>query len=186
MQIRDRDGKVTATGNAVNQADQDLLTAINDSSVVVNLEATKDNYTASGNWFVGGAFGGSTVDANGVTQVTQTVNPKHTKAIDKFYGSDKGVGVLHEVLEGYFGGVNSPGNGAPTFADVTAGNATGQGYTNAHNAADASDPRHVAPTVSQDPTSGHLYINKQVPNPASPLLPTVNVEKKINNLKHKR
>ena len=182
----DDNGNVTAQGNAVTQADQDLLTAINDHTVVVNVDATKDNYTASGNWFVGGAFGGSTVDANGITQVTQTVNPKHTKQIDKFYGSDKGVGVLHEVLEGYSGGANSPGNGAPTFADVAAGNAVAQGYLNAHNAADTSDPRHIPPTISQDPTSGHLYINKLVPNPISPLLPQINVEKKINNLKHKR
>jgi RHS repeat-associated protein len=181
----DDNGKVSATGTANTQADQDLLTAINDNSVVVNVDATKDNYTAGGNWFVGGAFGGSTVDANGVTQTTQTVNPKHTKTIDKFYGSEKGVTVMHEVLESYFGGRDNPGNGAPTFQDVQNNTPTAQGYLSAHNNANTSDPRHNDPTISQDPNTGHLFINKSVPNPIHPALPQVNKEKKINNLKHK-
>src|SRR5690606_27401825 len=55
----DENGKVTASGKAKTDADKALQTAINDENNVVVVDATSSNYTKDGNWFVGGAFGGS-------------------------------------------------------------------------------------------------------------------------------
>lgn len=176
----DKNGKVTAKGKAKTAADKKLLSAINDKNVVVNVTATSSNFTKDGKWFVGGAFGGSKVNKDGKTVAEQTVNTDHTKTIDEFYGAEKGVSVLHEVLEAYVGAVDSPGIGAPTFADVQKKTPSGVGYLNAHNKVEKIDSRHVAPTISQDPKTGHLYLNKP-----HPVIPQLNVEKLINNLSKK-
>jgi len=92
-----------------------------------------------------------------------------------------GVSVLHEVLEAYVGGKDSPGTGVPTFDDVKNKTSNGTNYLNAHNKVEALDPRHVAPTISQDPKTGQLYINKP-----HPVIPQLNTEKLINNLSKKK
>ncbi|CAM3178949.1 hypothetical protein DRF59_12955 [Chryseobacterium flavum] len=71
-----------------------------------------------------------------------------------------GVSVLHEVIESYLGGVNSPGSGIPTFDKTTA---EFKAYEKAHNETERIDPRHIAPVKSQDPVDGKLYINKPHP-----------------------
>lgn len=175
----DDNGKVTASGKAKTDADKILLEAINSTSVEVNINATSSNFTDAGNWYVGGAFGGSTVDGNGKVITDQTVNPEMTQKIDEFYGVQKGVSVLHEVIESYIGGKESPGIGAPTFADVQNNTPTGLGYLNAHNKTDALDPRHVSPNIVADPTG--IYISKF---PYDPNIPkALNPEILINNLK---
>ncbi len=177
----DDNGKVTAKGKAKTDADKTLLEAINSETVEVSINATDSNFTDSGNWFVGGAFGGSEVNEDGKTVANQTVNPEQTETIDEFYGVQNGVSVLHEVLEAYVGGKDSPGTGAPTFDDVKNKTSNGTNYLNAHNKVEALDPRHVAPTISQDPTTGQLYINKP-----HPVIPQLNTEKLINNLSKKK
>lgn len=170
-------GIVSASGKARTNADRTLLQAINSEIVEVNINATNNNFTDSGNWFVGGAFEGSEVNTDGKTITKQTVNTEQTETIDSFYGMEKGVSLLHEVIESFIGGKDSPGTGSPTFEDVQNNTSNGQNYLNAHNQAGTIDPRHVAPTISQDPTSGHLYINKP-----HPVIPQINTEKLINNL----
>ena len=177
----DDNGKVTASGNAKTDADKKLQEATTDTNVVVNVNATSSNFTDDGHWFVGGAFGGSKVDAESKIQTSQTVNPEQTKKIDEFYGAEKGVSVLHEVIESYIGGKESPGIGGPTFDDVANKIPNGVGYLNAHDKTEAVDPRHIAPTTSQDPTTGQLYINK----PHS-TFPQLNVELIINDLSKKK
>jgi RHS repeat-associated protein len=175
----DKTGKLTATGVAKTDADKTLLSAIKDKSVVVQVNATSSNYTGEGKWFAGGAFGGSKVNPDGKTYTSQTVNPEQTKKIDNFYGAALGVSVLHEVLESYIGGTDSPGIGAVTGDDVEKNTPTGVGYVNAHNKAQAIDPRHVVPNVSADPTG--IYISKF---PFDPMLPkSLNPEILINDLK---
>lgn len=175
----DASGKVTSSGKAKTAADKKLQEAITDTNVVVNVNATSSNFTDKGNWFVSGAFEGSKVDADGKVQTSQTVNPEQTKKIDDFYGAEKGVSVLHEVIESYIGGKESPGIGAPTFDDVKNKTATGVGYENAHDKTEAIDPRHIAPNIIQDPSG--IYISKL---PYSPNIPiSINPEILINNLK---
>lgn len=74
-----------------------------------------------------------------------------TQTIDEFYDVKKGVSVLHEVLESYIGGLESPGVGGPTFDNTTP---EFKAYKSAHDKTDATDPRHKAPDISQDPKTG--------------------------------
>ena len=67
-----------------------LLAAINDTKVKVNINATSSNSTSNGNYFVGGAFGGSTVNKDGTVSTSQTVNPTQTGKEDSFYGEKVG------------------------------------------------------------------------------------------------
>ena len=175
----DENGNVTAKGKAKTDADKKLLAAINDSNVTVEVDGTSSNFTDSGNWYVGGAFGGSTVNEDGSVTVNQTVNPEMTGKIDEFYEVENGVSVLHEVIEAYIGAVDSPGIGAPTFDDVKNKTPNGVGYKNAHDKTEALDSRHVAPNIIVDPAG--IYISKF---PYDPNIPkSLNPEILINNLK---
>lgn len=175
----DDNGKVTASGKAKTVADKTLLEAVNSTSVEVNINATSSNFTDEGNWYVGGAFGGSTIDENGKVITNQTVNPEMTQKIEEFYGAATGVSVLHEILESYIGGKDSPGIGAPTFEEVQKKTRNGMGYLNAHNKAEALDPRHVAANLISDDTG--IYISKFPYNVNIPK--SINPEILINNLK---
>lgn len=69
----DSDGKVTTgelkKGTTASTADNKLKEATKDKNITVTVNATDSNYTKSGNWFVGDAYGGSATNADG------TVNP---------------------------------------------------------------------------------------------------------------
>lgn len=174
----EKTGQLSATGTAETAADTKLLEAINSETVEVTVTATSSNFTSDKNWFVGGAFEGSEI-VDGITEASQTVNPDHTGKIENFYNMEKGVSVLHEVLEAYVGAVESPGIGPPTFADQEKNTPTYTGYKNAHVKAIQMDPRYVEPNVIADPKG--IYISKF---PYSPLIPkSINPELLINNLK---
>jgi hypothetical protein len=161
-------GKISATGEAKTDADKKLQEAVNDKDVVVKVNATSSNYSANGKWFVGGSFGGSEVK-DGKTITTQTLNPDQAKKITDFYGGQKGEPVLHEIIESYIGGKDSPGTPAPTFDKNSPGYAA---YLSAHNKAVALDPRHINLNSSAGPDG--IYISKFPYDPAIP--PTLNPE----------
>ena len=171
----DDKGKVTGAlkeGATITPAEQKLLDATSDSSVVVNLNATSEN-SVDNTVLLGGAFGGSEVDANGIVQTNQIMNPNQGEIIDKTVGRPKGSVVMHEILESYIAGKNNPG--APGFG--IGGDLSEVPYTNAHNAANRLDPTHKNYSVSQtidsvDVTIGGTrfgtvttYINKSVTTP---------------------
>src|SRR5690606_16049871 len=172
----DENGKVTASGKAKTDADKALQTAINDENNVVVVDATSSNYTKDGNWFVGGAFGGSDLmfggKDDGKAIANQTVNPDHTKAIDKMNGMPEGTSVLHEVLEAYNGAKDNPGTQPPTFDDVANKTPEGLKYLDAHNKAMTTDPRFKPPNSSQG--ADGIYISKFPYDPAIP--PALNPE----------
>lgn len=117
-----KNGKLSATGTAKTEADKTLLNAINDPKVVVTLNSTTSNYNSNGKWIAGGSFDGSKVGQDGKTYTSQTVNPNQTAKIDNFYETGKGVAMLHETLEPYNGGINSPGtNGNISMEDIQEG-----------------------------------------------------------------
>jgi hypothetical protein len=173
-------GKISASGDAVTEADKTLLEAINSETIDVNINATNCNYNENGNWFVGGSFDGSEVKEDGKVVAGQTVNPNHTKSIDKMNGIPEGVTVLHEVIEAYNGAVDSPGANAPTFEDVANKTASGEAYLKAHNKTVKTDPRYKSPNVSQG--ADGIYISKF---PYNPNLPTsLNPEIQLFKLKN--
>ena len=173
-----KDGKITAKGKAKTDADKMLLESINSENIIVGIDATSSNFTDAGNWFVGGAFGGNKVDENGKTKAKQTVNPEMTKKIDEFYEAGEGVSVLHEVLEAYIGAKESPNTSAGiTFEDVANKTLNAMNYLNAHDKANALDPRHVELNIIQEPN--RILLSKF---PYDPLLPKyLNPEIIINN-----
>lgn len=168
----DENGKVTATGKATTNADKALQNATTDTKVTVNVNATSSNYTKGGNWFAGGAFGGSEVKKDGKVEATQTVNPDHTKKMEDLSGVPTGVSVLHEILEAYQGAKDNPGTSAPTFSDVENGTPAGVAYKNAHDKAEGLDPRFKAPNLSVDQSG--VYITKFPYDPSVP--PALNPE----------
>ena len=172
----DDKGKVTATGKAKTNADKTLQTAVNDKDNIVVVDPTSSNYTKDGNWFVGGAFGGSDLmfgeKDDGKAVANQTVNPDHTKAIDEMNEMPNGTSILHEVLESYNGAKGSPLTQAPTFDDVKNKTPDGVAYLKAHDKALATDPRFKPPNSSQGPDG--IYISKFPYNPNIP--PALNPE----------
>lgn len=149
----DGNGKVTYTQNiqiptsntpVTPSADaQQLMTAIDDHSVTVTVDANSSKTTSTGNYKIGGAFMGNTVTNNSVlppggsppaavreVQAKQDIDPNVLGAMDNYYNKP-GASTLHEVTESYQGAKISQQSG------VSAGNsgASPAVYTAAHNAA---------------------------------------------------
>ncbi|WP_317043246.1 RHS repeat-associated core domain-containing protein [Chryseobacterium sp. OV279] len=136
----DENGKVTGSvkeGAKATKAEQKLLEATNDHSVIVNLEATSANQTADGNYIVSGAYGGNKVvkNENGetITEGYQTLNPNQAEKVDKAEKSPQGSAALHEILESYISASETPGSNKGNIPN----------YLNAHNKASALDPDRI-------------------------------------------
>ncbi|WCT13635.1 DUF6443 domain-containing protein [Mucilaginibacter jinjuensis] len=113
-----------------------LMAAIDDHSVTVNVDATNNKTTSSNSLFIGGAFSGNTVTAasspGGTATVStkQEINPTVLGAADAPYGK-AGANTLHEVTESYQGAKLSQATG------VSSGDSKSPGtvYPAAHAAA---------------------------------------------------
>ncbi len=132
----DANGKVTATQDGTGKLSKDaqqLSNAINDNSIVVNVNAENTTTTQSGNLYIGGAFLGNTITkgANGNTVVAeQEVNPGVLSKVSTAHGKP-GADILHEVTEAYQGGLISQKKGVSSPAS----NQPGSVYQKAHNRA---------------------------------------------------
>lgn len=136
----DKNGKVTGSvkeGATATKAEQKLLEATNDKSVIVNLEATSANQTADGNYIVSGAYGGNKVveGENGetITEGYQILNPNQAEKVDKAEKSPQGSAALHEILESYISASETPGSSKENTPN----------YLNAHHKAGALDPDRI-------------------------------------------
>ncbi len=143
-------GKLSATGKARSNSDKQLLKAINSSNVVVNVTATNNTNTSTGNLYVGGAFMGNSISTETTTTVTnnkpfteisetyttvtaqQEVNPGVLGKMSTANGKP-GADMLHEVTEAYQGaeislasGVSSPSSGPGSVYQTAHNNATKQ------------------------------------------------------------
>lgn len=137
----DKNGKIGYTRNkqgsgnlTLNSSAQQLMDAIDDHSVTVNVDASSSKTAPGGEVFVGGVFLGNKVSsgANGKTTVDaqQQINPGVLESIDDYFGKP-GVSTLHEITEAYQGAVLSQ------FVKLPSGNSSefGTVYQNAHRAA---------------------------------------------------
>ena len=121
----------------VAKADKELLKAINDTKITVEINATDENFINDKNLtIVGGAFGGSIINEDGTITANQTVNPNQAEIIDDISGAKQGVTAMHETLEAYSGAQKSPG--ALGF------NQDRKSFLKAHNRALKLDPRGKA------------------------------------------
>ncbi|WP_271782409.1 DUF6443 domain-containing protein [Aquimarina algiphila] len=134
----DKNGKVTYTQNGKGILSKDakqLTTAIDDSSITVNVNAENTKTTSTGNLYVGGAFMGNTVTKNPTTgnnEVTaeQEVNPKVLKKFNDA-NSKPGQGMLHEVTEAYEGALISQKSGVSSPKSNEVGSVYPQAHLNA-------------------------------------------------------
>ncbi len=85
-------GKLSATGEAKNEADKELLAAITDTNITVEVNAVDGFRTENDTPFIGGSFDGSKVKDDGTVSANQTANPKVLNQIDGLSGSKKGAG----------------------------------------------------------------------------------------------
>ena len=129
-------GNITYTqvdGAKLGKDAKQLMNAIDDHSITVNVNAENTTTTQSGNLYIGGAFSGNTVTngANGNTVVAeQEVNPGVLNKASTAHGKP-GADILHEVTEAYQGGLMSQKSGISSPASNQAGSV----YQNAHNRA---------------------------------------------------
>ncbi len=133
----DKSGKVSYTQNGTGKLSKDaqqLTSAIDDSSVTVNVNAENTTTTAAGDLYIGGAFSGNTVakDASGNTTVTaeQEINPGVLNKASTGNGKP-GADILHEVTEAYQGALISEKKGVSS----PAANKSGSVYGKAHRKA---------------------------------------------------
>jgi hypothetical protein len=176
----DANGKVSYTnveGATPNANATQLTTAIDDHSIIVNVNATDSRTIAMG----GESFGGnivtptSTPGGTNTVNATQNINPNITQAADDFYGKP-GANTLHGITEAYQGAKISQASGAstgPAIVNTATGGVSNAVYNAAHAAATPqSGPIHAGFVDSQGrliPTGVgaiHLSIYVQKPDDA--------------------
>ena len=100
-------------GKSLSPEGEQILHAIRDKRINVNINATSSNTTEGDKPFFGGAFLGNTLslvknNKDGVAKyrvnTKQDVNPSDLKALSDYYGMP-GQDMLHEVTESYEGGL---------------------------------------------------------------------------------
>jgi hypothetical protein len=87
-----------------------LMNAIDDHSVIANVNATGKNSTPNGEIVVGGAFlDTDVITQDGITKAVsfQQVNPDQLESQSNYYGKP-GKDMLHEITESYIAGRLSP------------------------------------------------------------------------------
>jgi RHS repeat-associated protein len=141
-------GQLTAMGKPKSKLDIELLKAIEDKEVRVNLYSTKDNSFKSKDGStqpitIGGYDGSEkkteTVDGREkeIVETTQYINMEQSEKAEKAGVSNQGSDVFHEAIESYYGGQNDPGG---TY-DPTK-------WQEAHDKAHAADP--TAPELNRN------------------------------------
>ncbi len=106
------------------------MKAFSSTSVTVNMVAENTKETPTGGVYIGGAFMGNTVNADGTVVANQLINPQVLDAMSNAYGKP-GQGVLHEMTEAYQGGIISQRTGISSPMS----NQPGSVYPQAHNLA---------------------------------------------------
>ncbi len=147
----DANGKVTYTQSGDSKLSKDaqqLANAIDNSSIVVNVNAENTTTTQSGDLYIGGAFSGNTVIGKDVLNAissaffgkggfekdmvvtNQEVNPNVLGTMSTALGKP-GADMLHEVTEAYQGGLISQKQGTSSPAS----NKPGSVWPRAHGRA---------------------------------------------------
>jgi RHS repeat-associated protein len=112
----EKTGLLSASGEAKNDYDKTLLTAINSLDVTVNLKTTTNETIAVGGVkgdVVVGAYAGSSKTKDGKVEATQFINMNHASKVEDAGVTKQGNLVGHEVIESFIaaqenGGVNQP------------------------------------------------------------------------------
>ncbi|QHS56421.1 RHS repeat-associated core domain-containing protein [Mucilaginibacter sp. 14171R-50] len=140
----DDKGNVTYSKSApdplIGKDAKQLIAAIDDHTVNVNVTATKGNIISTVD-FVGGAFLGNDLLPSGNVNTKQVISPEILEKMDNYFGSP-GKTTLHEVTESYNGAKIAQSNGVSSpFASPSEVANPNSDYQKAHKAAtDQSGP----------------------------------------------
>jgi RHS repeat-associated protein len=156
----DSKGKVSYAQNStgpLTAGASKLASAMDDQSVSVNVVAENTKSTANGSQYVGGSYGGNTVDPlTHTVQATQEINPGVLEKASTYYGTP-GADTLHEVVESYVGGTMAKTSGVSSGDSNTAGST----YEAAHNETEKVAPQSAMYMENLDKngvnTGGELY-----------------------------
>ncbi|MEO7211167.1 hypothetical protein [Mucilaginibacter sp.] len=137
-------GNITYTqvaGTALTADATKLKNALDDHSIVVNVNATNNTTDMLGGAFRGNDVTTTMVDGKNMVVANQEINPKTTSTIDSFY-EKPGANTLHEVTEAFAGAKLAQASGLSTRAatqeDVLNPNSV---YSTAHaSAVDQAGP----------------------------------------------
>jgi hypothetical protein len=162
----DSSGKVTASQSVIGPLTKeanDLLSATTDSSVIVNVSATDNDFVSDNSAPLLGQFMGNSFTNLGPTfevSTSQEINPVALGKMDVINGLP-GQTTLHEVLESYVGGKLSQASG------VSAGKATLADKKNPNSIYRRAHDNVISPSGN---IYGHFYnsqgveIFKDMPN----------------------
>lgn len=117
-------------GMKLSRAGRQAMKAFGSTSITVNIIAENTKETSTGNLYVGGAFMGNTVNADGMVTARQEVNPEVLGAMSNAYGKP-GQDMMHEVTEAYQGALISQRSGVSSPISIQPGSV----YPDAHNLA---------------------------------------------------
>ena len=153
--IEGDEDEILAFGTPITDLDKLLMQIIEDENVFVGLNAVNDKL------ITGGSFLGSQV-VEGKTYAGQIINPFYLEEFDLFYEMPLGTSVFHELLEAYFGGLESPNSPPATGQYDSKGNqiATSEAYIKAHTKAKQTDPTFIEPDISIDKKNNEVWISK--------------------------
>jgi len=134
----DSSGKLSAVktdeNGPLSQGAMDLLSAINDSSIKVNISATNDINTSDGISLRTGNFMGADYKSDGSVSTNQEIQPDILNKLDIANDKTSGQTVLHEVTESYKAGQivgwTKSSVGPATMQDIKNVNSV---YYKAHN-----------------------------------------------------
>ncbi|WP_390451462.1 DUF6443 domain-containing protein [Chryseobacterium sp. Alg-005] len=160
-----QNSKGALTGNAAKVAN-----IINDKTVTVELKAENSVVTSTGKKYIGGAFMGNTVLANGNVEAVQEVNPDVLKNLSDA-NNKPGEGILHELTEGYEGGLLSKASGVSS-PDSSSPNSI---YPQAHTAAHPQPG--IITMLVEEATMGLIF----PPNKVHPTTPINSIMYESNN-----
>src|SRR5690554_1433783 len=157
------DGTLDYTRNGegpLSKDTQQLVDAIDDKSVTVNVEASSSDISSkNGKQISGGEFQGSDTEfdgfGNAISESYQQINPIGTDNID-YANNTPGKAAQHEVVEGYLGGVEAQKRGLESVGPATRSDASNPNsvYRTAHDAAPVGNSK----TIYNDPSDNRTYI----------------------------
>jgi len=142
-------GNVTYTQNtkgSLSGNSAKVAKIINDKTVTVELKAENTVDTSTGGKYIGGAFMGNSVLASGNVEAVQEINP-YVLGILSDANTKAGEGILHEVTEGYEGGLISKASGVSSPDSTNPTSIYPQAHTAAH-------PQPGVITVKAEDVSG--------------------------------
>ena len=168
-------GMLSAMGKAESKLDKELMGAIGDQGIKVNLYTTRENSFKSRDGstqpiLIGGYDGSEVKD--GVVETTQYINMEHSEKAENAGVSNQGSDVFHEAIESYYGGQNDPG-----------GIYDQKKWEESHNKAHEADPS--APEVNRNlnTKTGQTGLINPSNGKSVDLRPMTNGEKKAAGVK---